>query len=51
MLTLIDGGLTWLDTLSVPASAEHQARIRGVFQAARTQLEGRLAHHSHRHSG
>ncbi len=49
MLTLIDGGLTWLDTLSIPASPERQAAIRGVFEAARTSLQGRLAHHSHVH--
>ena len=49
MLTLIDGGLTWLDTLSVPASAERQARIRGVFRAARTELEERLSRHAHSH--
>jgi hypothetical protein len=49
MLTLIDGGLTWLDTLSVPASAEHRKRIRAVFEAARSTLEGRVARHSHSH--
>ncbi len=49
MLTLIDGGLTWLDTLSVPASTEHQARVRGVFEAARARLEARLASHVHTH--
>lgn len=47
MLTLIDGGLTWLDTLSIPASPEHHARIRGVFEAARASLSQRLAEHSH----
>ncbi len=47
MLTLIDGGLTWLDTLSIPASPERQARIRGVFEAARASLSQRLAGHSH----
>lgn len=47
MLTLIDGGLTWLDTLSIPASPEHHARIRGVFEAARASLSRRLAENSH----
>jgi hypothetical protein len=47
MLTLIDGGLTWLDTLSIPASPERHARIRGVFEAARASLSQRLAGHSH----
>jgi hypothetical protein len=47
MLTLIDGGLTWLDTLSVPASPERHARIRGVFEEARASLSQRLVRHSH----
>ena len=47
MLTLIDGGLTWLDTLSIPASPEHQARIRAVFESAQASLQGRLAGHGH----
>ena len=50
MLTLIDGGLTWLNTLSIPASPERQAAIRGIFEAARTSLQGRLAHHTHDHA-
>jgi hypothetical protein len=49
MLTLIDGGLTWLDTLSIPANPEQQARIRGVFESARASLQGRLDHHDHDH--
>jgi hypothetical protein len=49
MLTLIDGGLTWLDTLSVPASAERHARIRGVFEAARDALNQRAAEHQQQH--
>lgn len=47
MLTLIDGGLTWLDTLSIPASPERYARIRGVFETAHANLSQRLAKHSH----
>ena len=50
MLTLIDGGLTWLDTLSIPANPERQAAIRGVFESARASLQGRLAQHSHDHA-
>jgi hypothetical protein len=42
MLTLIDGGLAWLDTLSIPASPDRHARIRGVFEAARASLSQRL---------
>jgi hypothetical protein len=47
MLTLIDGGLTWLDTLSIPASPDQHARIRGVFEAARTSLSRRLTEDQH----
>ena len=51
MLTLIDGGLTWLDTLSIPAGPEHQARIRAVFESAQASLQGRLAGHgAHSHA-
>ncbi|HUW10812.1 MAG TPA: CehA/McbA family metallohydrolase, partial [Anaerolineae bacterium] len=50
MLTLIDGGLTWLDTLSIPADPERSAQIRGVFESARSTLGRRLAHHDH-HGG
>ncbi len=49
MLTLIDGGLTWLDTLSIPASHEHHARIRSVFESARDSLNRRLTQHNHTH--
>jgi len=51
MLTLIDGGLTWLNTLSIPASPEHHARIRRVFEEARTSLSHRLADHGRRARG
>lgn len=47
MLTLIDGGLTWLRTLSVPASREHSERIKQVFHAAKTTIENRLENHKH----
>jgi hypothetical protein len=42
MLTMLDGGLAWLDTLSIPADAERQARIRGVFVQAKEALHRRL---------
>jgi hypothetical protein len=45
MVGLIDGGLTWIDTLATPASEEQQARARGVFQAARARLVGRMHEH------
>ncbi len=42
MLTLLDGGLAWLDTLSIAADAERQARVRSIFETAREVLHRRL---------
>jgi hypothetical protein len=42
MMTMLDGGMTWLDTLSIPADPERQARIRAVFQQAKEALHQRL---------
>jgi hypothetical protein len=42
MLTLLEGGLTWLDTLSIPADPERHARNRRVFEEARDSLHRRL---------
>jgi hypothetical protein len=47
MLTLLDGGLTWLDTLSIPASPEKHQHIREVFHHAQQHLQGRLHEHGH----
>ena len=49
MLTLLEGGLTWLDTLSIPADPERQRRNRKVFEDARDHLHGRLHAHDHGH--
>jgi hypothetical protein len=46
MLTLLEGGLTWLDTLSIPATPERHQRVKEVFQHAQQRLQGRL--HGHR---
>lgn len=51
MLTLIEGGLTWLDTLSIPASQEQQALIRSVFSSAHEKLHQRLSEHNHSYRG
>lgn len=45
MLTLIEGGLTWLDTLSIPPSPERAGAVREVFQKAHDHLSHRLLHH------
>jgi hypothetical protein len=42
MMTMLDGGMTWLDTLSIPADPQRQARIRAVFQQAKEALHQRL---------
>jgi hypothetical protein len=45
MLTLLDGGLTWLDTLSIPANRQRQAEIRRVFESAGEELRRRMQTH------
>lgn len=47
MLTLIDGGLTYLDTLSVRYDEERHRRMKAIFRRARRELERRLHGHSH----
>lgn len=47
MLTLLDGGLTYLDTLSIPASPEKHEQIKSVFRRAQAALHQRLHPHSH----
>ncbi len=45
MLTLIDGGLTYLDALSVRYDEERHRQMKAIYERARAHLEGRL--HSH----
>jgi len=47
MMTILDGGLTWLDTLATRADAERHAEVRQVFQHAKAHLQGRLHSHGH----
>ncbi len=48
MLTLIDGGLTFLDTLSVRYDEKRHQRLKAVFQQAQHKLLHRLdLHHGH----
>jgi hypothetical protein len=49
LLTMIEGGLTWLDTLSIEAGAERHARVRRVFQDALSRVHDRLHRHGHGH--
>jgi hypothetical protein len=46
-LTLIEGGLVWLDTLATRPDPERLARIRQVFLDARGKLQERLRAHHH----
>jgi len=46
MLTLIDGGLTYLDTLSVRYDEERHLRMKAVFDRARREIERRLRAHA-----
>ena len=48
MLTMIDGGLTYLDTLSVRYDEKRHREMKAIYQHAKTHLEGRL--HSHQAS-
>lgn len=47
MLTLIEGGMTYLDTLSVRYDAERQQRIRAVYEKAHAELHRRMKAHHH----
>ncbi len=51
MMTILDGGLTWLDTLATRADAERHGQVRQVFQHAKAHLQGRLHDHGHEHGG
>ena len=50
MLTLIDGGLTYLDTLSVRYNEERHRKMKAVYERAKSHLEGRMHAHGHPHS-
>jgi len=47
MLTLLDGGMTYLDTLSVRYSDERHAQMKAIFQQVRRELERRMGPHQH----
>ncbi len=49
MMTILDGGLTWLDTLATRADAERHAGVRQVFEHAKAHLQGRLHSHGNEH--
>ena len=45
MLTLIDGGLTYLDTLSVRYNEKRHRELKAVFKKARSKLRGKMRTH------
>jgi len=49
MLTLIDGGLTYLDTLSVRYSEERHLQMKEIFGKAKAEIERRGHAHGHPH--
>ncbi len=53
MLTLIDGGLTYLDTLSVRYDEQRHNAIKAIYRAAQTELHARMHAHggAHGHNG
>jgi hypothetical protein len=50
MLTLIDGGITYLDTLSIRYDEERHRAMKAMFEKARERLHGRLHAHGHTHT-
>ena len=49
MLTLLDGGLAYLDTLSIPASPQKNEAIKAVFRRAQAELHRRMHAHGVKH--
>jgi len=49
MLTLIDGGLTYLDTLSVRYDEERHRRIKAVYERAKAKIHQQMHKHSDAH--
>ncbi len=49
MLTLIDGGITYLDTLSVRYDEQRHRQMKAIYEHARDHLLGRLHSHGHQY--
>ena len=50
MLTLIDGGLTYLDTLSVRYDEKRHREMKAIYKSAHDALHARMSDHAHDHS-
>jgi len=51
LITVMDGGLTWLDTLATRATPERHNAIRRVFDEAIAEVRSRLPRGAHAHPG
>ncbi|HUU43684.1 MAG TPA: hypothetical protein VMX57_07885, partial [Planctomycetota bacterium] len=49
MLTLIDGGLTYLDTLSVRYDEKRHREMKAIYRQAHDLLHDRMVDHAHAH--
>ncbi|MBN1535502.1 MAG: CehA/McbA family metallohydrolase [Anaerolineales bacterium] len=49
ILTLLEGGLTWLDTLSIPISSERHNVLKNTFNTAHEVVTKRLYSHHYHH--
>jgi hypothetical protein len=50
LLTVIEGGVTWMDTIATRPDPERHARNRKVFEDARDRLHARLHSHGQTHT-
>ncbi len=47
LITLMEGGITWLDTLATPSTPERHAAIKRVFEDGISRVSARLSKHTH----
>ena len=51
LVTVMEGGMAWLDTLATRADPERHAKVRSVFEEAVADVRGRQAAHGHEGGG
>ena len=49
IMTLVHGGLEWVDTLSIKADEESHQRLRSVFTSAESRHRKKMEGHTHHH--
>ena len=47
LITLMQGGITWLDTLATPSTPERHTAIKRVFEDGISRVSARLSNHTH----